>query len=80
MQTKLESEKDKLALSEGEVDTLKEKLDAARQVIANLEEELTIHKEDACIHQEDAFMLSQELEKARQEEPREEVSLQYSFV
>ena len=44
-----------LALSKGEVDTLKEKLDAARQVIADLEEEL-------------------------QEEPSEEVSLQYSFV
>ena len=74
------SEGEKLALSEGEVDTLKEKLDAARQLIANLEEELTNHKEDACIHQEDVYMLSQELEKARQEESREEVSLQYSFV
>ena len=74
------SEGGKLALSEGEVDTLKEKLDAARQLIANLEEELTNHKEDACIHQEDVYMLSQELEKARQEESREEVSLQYSFV
>ena len=69
------SEGEKLALSEGEVDTLKEKLDATRQLIANLEEELTNHKEDACIHKEEAHMLSQELEKAR-----EEVSLQYSFV
>ena len=58
MQTKLESEKDKLALSEGEVDTLKEKLDATRQLIANLEEELTNHKEDAESREEVSLQYS----------------------
>ena len=52
------SEGEKLALSEGEVDTLKEKLDATRQLIANLEEELTNHKEDAESREEVSLQYS----------------------
>ena len=58
LQTKLVSEGEKLALSEGEVDTLKEKLDATRQLIANLEEELTNHKEDAESREEVSLQYS----------------------